>query len=170
VLKSPTHTFRLPTLTRMFPAARFIHIVRNPFAVFSSTVRLWRSMYATYGYQRPVYHGLEEYVLTTFARMHERLEATRGLVGAGQLVDMRYEDLVRQPVDTIRALYRSLDLGDLEPARPAIEKYFTDRAGYEPNRHRVEPRWRDEVCRRWQPYFERYGYALEDGAVLAGGG
>ena len=170
VLKSPTHTFRLPTLTRMFLAARFIHIVRNPFAVFSSTVRLWRSMYATYGYQRPVDHGLEEYVLTTFARMHERLESTRGLVAPGQLVDVRYEDLVREPVDTIRRLYETLELGDFEPARPAIERYFADRAGYEPNRHAVKQRWRDEICCRWQSYFERYGYSLEDGAVLAGGG
>jgi omega-hydroxy-beta-dihydromenaquinone-9 sulfotransferase len=170
VLKSPTHTFRLPTLTKMFPAARFIHIVRNPFAVFSSTMRLWRSMYATYGYQPPRYEGREEYVLEIFARMHARLETTRGLVGAGQLVDVRYEDLVRSPLATIGHLYDILELGDFEPARPAIEKYFADRAGYEPNRHSVEPRWRDEICHRWQPYFERYGYSLEDGAVLAAGG
>ena len=71
-LKSPTHTFRLPTLVRMFPQAKWINIVRNPFAVFSSTVGLWRSLYAAYGYQKPHYEGLENQVLDTFARMHAR--------------------------------------------------------------------------------------------------
>src|SRR5262249_19728967 len=53
VLKSPTHTFRLPTLTRMFPGARFMNMVRHPLAVFSSTLKLWRSLFATYGYPVP---------------------------------------------------------------------------------------------------------------------
>jgi omega-hydroxy-beta-dihydromenaquinone-9 sulfotransferase len=168
VLKSPTHTFRLPTLTQMFPQARWINMVRNPLEVFSSTVRLWRSLYAAYGYQKPRYEGLEEFVLATFARMHDRLEATRGLVSSGALIDVRYEDLVRAPVQTVRRLYQDLSLGDFEVAEPAIGQYFADRAGYQPNRHDVEPHWKDEIRRRWRPYFERYGYSQESGMMIDG--
>ena len=157
-LKSPTHTFRLPTLTRLFPAARFINMVRHPLAVFSSTLRLWRTMYATYGYQRPRFEGLEEYVLTMFIRMHQRLDATRALAAKENFLDLRYEDLVAAPVATVRSLYHSLSLGDFEPALPAIEKYLADRAGYLPQRHGLEECWREEVLGRWKPYFERYGY------------
>jgi omega-hydroxy-beta-dihydromenaquinone-9 sulfotransferase len=165
VLKSPTHTFRLPTLARMFPQARWINIVRNPFAVFPSTVRLWRSLYAKYGYQKPSYDGLEAYVLETFARMHERLEATRSLVGAGVLVDVRYEDLVRAPMPTMRHLYAELQLGDFGQVQPAIKSYLADRSGYVPNRHTVDPPWDNEIRRRWKPYFDRYGYSLDDGSI-----
>lgn len=41
VLKSPPHTARLAMLARMFPKARFLHIVRDPYAVFASTIHLW---------------------------------------------------------------------------------------------------------------------------------
>ena len=70
MLKSPPHTFRLPMLQQMFPQARYIHLVRDPYDVFPSTVRLWKSLYAAQGYQRPTYAGLEEQVLETFCRMY----------------------------------------------------------------------------------------------------
>ena len=94
VLKSPTHTFRLPMLREMFPDARFIHVVRNPYAVFPSTVRLWKSLYVLNSYQEPTCADLEEYVLSTFSRMHERLEATRGLIDPHRFCEVRYEDLL----------------------------------------------------------------------------
>jgi len=168
VLKSPTHTFRLPTLTRMFPRSKWINIVRNPFAVFSSTTRLWRSLYEAYGYQKPRYEGLEEEVLATFARMHARLETTRGLVADEALVDVRYEDVVKEPMTMLERIYRALQLGEFDVVQPAVEQYLADRSGYVPNRHSVEPRWADAIRERWKPYFERYGYSLEDGAVIGG--
>jgi hypothetical protein len=159
VLKSPTHTFRLPTLTRLFPQARWIHITRNPCEVFSSTVRLWRSLYEAYGYQRPRLEGLEEYVLATFERMHRRLEATRTLVPAGALVDVRYEDLRRAPIETLGQIYASLDLGEFDMMEPLFAAYFAERSAYEPNKHELAPQWEAEVRRRWQPYFDRFGYS-----------
>src|SRR5262249_13020715 len=53
VLKSPTHTSRIKTLLELFPDARFVHIVRNPYVVFPSTVNLWKTLYETHGFQKP---------------------------------------------------------------------------------------------------------------------
>ena len=39
LLKSPPHTGRIALLLKMFPDARFVHIHRDPFAVFRSTRR-----------------------------------------------------------------------------------------------------------------------------------
>ena len=53
VLKSPTHSCRIPTLLELFPDAQFVHIVRNPYVVFPSTVNLWKSLYEVQGLQFP---------------------------------------------------------------------------------------------------------------------
>src|SRR5437899_11077712 len=37
ILKSPPHTARIPLLLEMFPAAKFVHIHRDPVAVFQSS-------------------------------------------------------------------------------------------------------------------------------------
>ena len=160
VLKSPTHTFRLPTLCEMFPRAKFVYMVRDPYAVFASTVRLWKSLYASQGYQKPTYQGLDEFVFETFTKMHQRLEATRGLVDRDRFHTLRYEDLVRDPVAEMRTLYERLALGDYDPIEPAVEDYFHQRADYRPNRHVLAPEIREQVGRRWRPYIEQYGYEM----------
>ena len=158
VLKSPTHTFRLPVLREMFPDARFIHVVRNPYAVFPSTVRLWKSLYVLNSYQEPTCADLEEYVLSTFSRMHERLEATRGLIDPHRFCEVRYEDLLRQPLAVMETLYRQLELDGFDRVAPAIGKYFQDRADYQTNRHELTPEMRDRIRLRWRPYIEKHGY------------
>jgi omega-hydroxy-beta-dihydromenaquinone-9 sulfotransferase len=158
VLKSPTHTCRLPVLLKMFPKACFINMVRNPYVVFQSTVRLWKSLYAWQGYQKPTYEGLEERVFRTFSHMHERLEATRRLVDPARFVDFRYEDLVRDPVCQVRGIYERLNLGPFDLVGPAIRAYFQERKDYQTNRFHLPPELREEIGRRWRPYVEKYGY------------
>src|SRR4051794_15514810 len=65
VLKSPTHSCRIRHLLSLFPDARFVHIVRDPYVVFPSTVNLWKSLYRTHGLQKPTFAGLEDHVLRT---------------------------------------------------------------------------------------------------------
>lgn len=160
VLKSPPHTCRVPTLLRLFPDARFIHVVRDPYIVYPSALHLWRVLAGAHGLQRPDWAGLPEFVLTTFATFHARLEEARRLVPPGRLYDVRYEDLVRDPVGELAAVYRALDLGDFEPARPPVEAYLAGVRGYEPNKYLLTAEERREVSRRWGPLVRRYGYAV----------
>jgi hypothetical protein len=161
VLKSPPHTCRVKVLVELFPEACFINIVRDPFVLFASTVRLWKSLYAAQGLQRPRCQGLEEHVLATLCRMHERLEAARPLVAPSRFYDLRYEDLVADPVGELRAVYEHFGWGGFAEVLPAVERYLAEVGDYQTNRHQIEPQWRDQVARRWQPYFERYGYPVE---------
>ena len=68
---------RIRTLLEMFPKAKFVHIVRDPYVIFPSTVNLWKRLYRDKGLQVPKYEGLEEHVFTTFTRMYEAFERDR---------------------------------------------------------------------------------------------
>ncbi len=48
ISKSPTHAFRIKTLLRLFPEARFVNIIRNPYHVVNSTLNLYKSVSASY--------------------------------------------------------------------------------------------------------------------------
>jgi len=159
VLKSPPHPFRLPVLETLFPRARYLHIVRDPYAVFASTVKLWKSLFAAQSYQRPTFAGLEERALTTFCRMYDSFESARPKIDPQRICDVRYEDLVRDPLGQMRQIYQRLDLGDFETAAPAVEAYFARRADYRPSRYQLAPEHHAEVTRRWLPYMHKYGYA-----------
>jgi hypothetical protein len=159
VLKSPTHSFRIPTLLELFPDARFVHIVRDPHVVFPSTINLWTSLYRTHGLQTPTFAGLEEHVLETFVQLYERLEEGRRHVAAGRWHELRYEDLVADPVGQVRRLYDALVLGGFERVRSRVEQFQASRAGYTTNRYPIlSPRQRAAIADRWGAIIRRYGY------------
>jgi hypothetical protein len=158
VLKTPLHTARVRTLLEAFPGCRFVHIVRNPLVIFPSTVHTWRKMYMDQGVQVPRYAGLEEYVLATFSRMYAAFEEDVGTIPAGRYCEVRYEDLIRDPVGQMQAVYSQLALGDFEPARPGIERYAAQTADYQTSRYEIAEELRQAIRDRWAGYIEKYGY------------
>ncbi|HYV39915.1 MAG TPA: sulfotransferase [Gemmataceae bacterium] len=158
VLKSPPHTCRVKVLKEMFPDAVFIHIVRNPYVVFASTMNLWKSLYRHQGLQTPTFEGLEDQVFETYLHMHKKLDETRHLVDEDHFYEIRYEDLVRDPVGEMRALYEQLNLGGFDAVLPRLENYLASVAGYETNRYELTPELRARIRRKWGASIERYEY------------
>jgi hypothetical protein len=158
ILKSPTHTARLGVLSEMFPRARFIHIVRDPSVLFASSVNLWKKLCETQHIQTPRFDHVEEFVFETFERMYAAFDRDRPRLPANRLYEVRYEDLVRDPLGQLRAIYEQLELDDFEVARPGIEQYLTDVKDYQTNRYEIAPEVKAQIRRRWASYVERYGY------------
>jgi len=158
VLKSPPHTGRIKVLQELFPGALFVHIMRDPYVVFASTVNLWKTLYLAHGLQRPTFAGLEEHVFTTYLRLDAKLEEGRRLVDARHFYELRYEDLVRDPVGQLRALYEHFDFGGFETYLPHLERFLATIKGYETNRYQLKPEQRAEITRRWGEVIRRYGY------------
>ncbi|MBA4063167.1 MAG: hypothetical protein C0501_05535 [Isosphaera sp.] len=158
VLKSPPHTARVPHLLDIFPDARFVHIVRDPHVVFPSTVNLWKSMAGRHGFQPPPTEGVEERVFREFRVIYDRLEEARPLFRPGRFHELRYEDLVRDPVGEVRKVYAGLELDGFAAAEPRLEAYLRQTDGYETNKYALTEGQRAEVDRRWGDVIRRYGY------------
>ncbi|MCI0358985.1 MAG: sulfotransferase [Planctomycetaceae bacterium] len=158
LLKSPPHTGRIEILTRLFPGARFIHITRSPYSLFPSTTRLWHSIDEVQGLQFPKDVGLEEYVFDCLNRMYRGFEDQRQRLDPAAVYDVRYEDLVADPVGEIGQIYESLGLGDYSAARNAIAVAAGQQKDYKTNKHELDESLKARIRERWSGYFERYGY------------
>jgi hypothetical protein len=159
VLKSPAHSLRIRLLLELFPDARFIHIVRNPYEVFPSTMRMNNALLRFWAVQETTEGRLEEQVFDRGALLYERLEKEKGLVPPNRFHEMRYEDLVRDPVGQLRQLYSQLKLPGFDEVQPKIEQHMAQLAGYVSNKHELDERLRDEITRRWRAIIDRYGYS-----------
>lgn len=158
ILKSPPHTGRIKILSELFPGAKFVHIVRDPYSLFASNRRLWISLDGNQAFQMAQHKNLDEYVFSAFERMYGGFESQRDSIDPANLCDVRYEDLVQDPVGELRRVYEHLDLGGYENVQPKIEEYVATKKAYKPNKHELEPAIKDEIRRRWAGYFEKYGY------------
>jgi omega-hydroxy-beta-dihydromenaquinone-9 sulfotransferase len=158
ILKSPTHSCRIKVLLEMFPDARFVHIVRDPYVVFPSTMNLWKSLYRTFALQRPTFAGLEERVLNNFVRLYDKIEEGKARVDFDRFYELRYEDLIRDPVGEMGMLYDHLGLGGFETLLPQLQKYLADTKGYETNRYQLSDEQAAKITARWGDVIRAYGY------------
>ena len=85
-------------LLEMFPKAKFVHIVRDPYVIFPSTVNLWKRSTGTKACRCRPMPGSGGARLRTLTRMYEAFDRDRDLIGRGQFCEVRYEELVADPV------------------------------------------------------------------------
>ncbi|MCS7465297.1 sulfotransferase [Stieleria sp. ICT_E10.1] len=177
VIKSPTHTGRIAELAKEFPDARFIHVTRDPRALFPSTCRLWAGLAEAQGMQvarrpdaaastNPSDDGDDQplsadkqYVVDCLRRMYDAFLRDRPTIDSNRIIDIRYEDLVADPVTVLETIYRSLRLSDFDSVRPVIESWAaSEHRSYQTNRHQLSPQDEATIRSAWKHYFETYGY------------
>jgi hypothetical protein len=169
VMKTPGNAARLKVLTKLFPDARFVYIARNPLDVFPSTVKLWRALYSTQGLHNPPYLDawLDDYVLDMFQRLTVAFEEDRHLVPEDRLVEIRYEDLVTDPIAAMRDIYRRLGLDKFDEAEGPMRAILTDRSDHRVSSYRLPEPIARKVADRLKPFIDRYGYRQAVDAALA---
>ena len=159
ILKSPPHTARVRLILNLFPDARFVHIRRDPYAVFASTMGLLKAIRPVFGLQLASGNIDEDAILATYKEMYDAYFEDRDLIPPGQLVEIAYEDLDRDPIRQVRAIYEGLKLGDFDRALPALEAYLATLAGYRKNRNpRLDDATRAKIDSACVRSFDAWGY------------
>jgi LPS sulfotransferase NodH len=121
--KTPRYVTQLPLLARLFPEARFVHLVRDGRDVALSLVGLGHL------------HAHPATAAFPWARQVAKGRAAGHALGPGRYVELRYEELVANPEGVLQHLCRSLGLAFapemLEHRRnETLEKIPPDRRRY----------------------------------------
>ena len=163
VLKSPSHTFRTKLLLEMFPDAKFVHIRRNPYTLFSSTVNLWMSLAKRHGLQTPLESPeLHEKVYREFRIISESYEQHKQLIPKGNLIEVQYESFVKDLVGGTKSIYDGLQLDGWAEAEPALSKFAAGQKNYETNKYQLSDTQRAEITRRWGDLIRQQGYPIQE--------
>jgi len=159
LFKAPHHTARIPLLLDLYPNARFVHIYRNPYRVFKSTMRMEKEALPLCRYQRGGTDTLETFVLWRYRTLYDRFFEDAGAIPDGQLTQVRFEDLVDNRVGTVNRIYDELGLSGFETTKPRLERYVASIADYETNSYPdLSPEKRRQIAQAWRPSFQRWNY------------
>lgn len=158
VLKSPTHTYRIPLLLELYPQARFIYMTRNPYDVYSSTLHLRKMLFTENALSEPSFENLEEDTFVTYEHCVRRYEETKSLIPPGQLHELRFEDLETDPLGEMHRAYQALNLPGWDAMIPRLRAKMPEHTAYQKNRFNPDTETMRRVYHRWKFAFERYGY------------
>lgn len=160
LLKNPANTARIPLLRKLFPGCRFIHIHRDPYKVFVSSVHLYLKAQEAWRLQETDRGRVVEHILDSYPRLMNAFFADRCELGHDELVDVRFRSLQEDPIGTLASIYRGLGIDGIEEAVPHFEKYLDSQRDYRKNRLTLDDGEKDVVSERWKSIFDRLGYPV----------
>ena len=155
LLRNTVNMGRVDHLLRLFPDAKFIHIVRNPYTLYSSVMHLYRTLLPLFCVDDYDWPEFEDFLTGAYEAVVAKYLADRSLIPEGRLVEVRYEDLDENPHGELERLYAELDLPGWDAARAKIEPYLESLSGFRKNRFDPGP----ETIRRVE---ERWGFAVRE--------
>ena len=158
VLKSPTNLGRTAALLRLFPDAKFIHIVRNPYVVYQSMTHLYRTMLPICQLDDADPAEVTAAIRNSYTAMMRQYMADRASVPSGNLTEVRFEDLEKNPMTELERIYRALSLPGWAQARKPVGDYLRTLSGYRKNAHQFDKETIDTVDREWGFAVQAWGY------------
>ncbi|MCC6190600.1 MAG: sulfotransferase [Anaerolineales bacterium] len=173
--KTPAHLFNVPTLLAWFPTAKFVHMLRDPRAVFVSQRRkkantpdvsrlyqLFRRTPASYDVYLSLGISISWLRATSLHAYYQRAYPDRYCL-------LRFEDLIVQPEAQLRQLcqFVAIDFDERMLQRRVVNSSYVPRnqvMGFDPS---VVTRWRQHIhplTKRWfarlcGSRLSRFGYS-----------
>ncbi len=159
VIKNCADSARIKTLLELFPDAKFIHIYRNPYDIFRSTQHLYGTVLKRAQVQEINLNEIKDWVLLFYTQLMQRFLADKELIPAGNLVEVKYEDLEKEPLAQLLKVYETLSLPGFAEADPAFCAYLDSIAGYKKLSHKtLDDDAINKVNQHWQFAFDALGY------------
>lgn len=158
VFKSPAHGFKLSLLLSMFPQARYVIIERNPYEVFASNLKLWRTLLNIYAVESSLSDEIEQFVLAAYLMHEEAIVEGMNTADVNRLSFVRYEELVSDPIGQMQRLYEELELGDFARVRASMEEYLAGANGHARNRFTLSSTQKARVENSWGSVIKAKGY------------
>ena len=158
--KNPPHTGRVKELVKMFPNAKFIYLMRNPYTVFESTRSFFTNTIHPLQLQDISAAELESNILSVYAKLYHKYEADKTCIPQGNLIEVKFEDFEADAMGMTEQIYKSLNIPGWEESREAIEKYVGGKKGYKKNKYKYDDRTVKLVQDNWGFALNDWGYEL----------
>lgn len=158
LLKNPANTARISALRAQFPSAKFIHVHRNPYEVFASTLFMHQTLQKFWALQDSVEEELEEALLKNHADLlNACFQQSRGLC-PNEYVEIAFDDLKSAPIPLLQSIYDSLGLQGFEQALPRFKHYLETVSGHRQNALSLNQRQRAAIKSTLADAFDRWHY------------
>ncbi|MCD6448174.1 MAG: sulfotransferase [Thermoplasmata archaeon] len=158
LLKSPVNTGRIKLLLEIFPDAKFIHIYPNPYKVYLSTWRLYEKILPIFSFQHIEKEMLDRFILDFYKEVYSKYFEEKHLIDKGNLVEISYEEFVKEPMKKLKWIYEKLGLDGFEKAEPYFRRYVEKHKNYKPHSYVITDKIREKVYSEWKFAFDEFGY------------
>ena len=159
LLKSLVNTAKIKHLLDLFPDAQFIHIHRNPYDVYKSTWKLYKSILPLFSFQHVDYEMLDKAILKIYHDIYKKYLAEKSLIPKENLYEISYKTFVKDPLDNLKKIYDFLGIKGFTKAKPHFQKYIDFHKNYKKDKYVISKAEKEKVVKNWNFTFDAFGYS-----------
>ncbi len=160
VIKNPVNTGRTNILLQMYPEAKFIVISRSPYDVYLSTRHLYKKLLPICQLQSVPDKFIDSIILEFYSEQMKKLFNDMKNIPSRNLVSLKFEDLVKKPIEELEIIYKKLKIEDFAAQKKNFEGYLKKIEGYKKNDYVLNSSDIEKVNRYWKFAFDKLGYKM----------
>lgn len=157
-LKNPTNTSRIPTLLALFPNAKFIYIYRHPTEVYVSTKKLYRRIVPIFQLQDFDFEMIRKNIIWIYKDLVTSYLNDRHLIPENNLVEVRYEEFIGNPLQHLEHIYSKLDIPNFKQNKTAFASYLNANKKEKKGKPDLTSEELKEIQKEWAFAYEHFGY------------
>ncbi|MEE4198177.1 MAG: sulfotransferase [Bacteroidales bacterium] len=160
LIKNPFHSLRIKVLNEIFPGARYIHIVRHPYKVVPSTIRMWDIVGTQNTMNKKWTRPTTREVTEQLIYMENKIQRDLKLLPGNRHCSLTFEALEKDPVSVVQSIYHDLELNFTEDFKNSLHQFLASIKDYRKNSYslpREQQEIIDEIMSSW---LKEYGYNL----------
>jgi len=161
LIKNPVYTGRIKEILELFPDVKIVHIYRNPYRVYPSSVRYFENMLNKLALQYYDPDEIEPVVQNSYPRMLNRLYKDVERLPSNRFAEVKFEELDNNPLPVLKTVYHKLNLSGWTDDKKAISNYLDSISEYKKNRYETDKNLAKKVEKHWGEFIRRWGYEPE---------
>ena len=154
-LKQPSHACWIPTLLKIYPDARLVWTHRDPYTATGSFCSLLSLSHQAF-LGKVDTQWLGENCSWQAAEHANRTMDARDKVGEDRIIDVHYGELMRDPLGTMRKLYKSIGDAFTPEAEAGMGAWLADNPQDKFGKHEYKLAQYGLSVEKLAPMFERY--------------
>jgi hypothetical protein len=144
----------------MFPDAKFLYLIRNPYTVFESTRNFFTHTIRPLRLQTFGDDELERNFLEVYRRLYFKYEKDKHLIPPGNLMELKFEDFEADPLSATETIYHRLNLPGFSESKARIEACLKKKQGYRKNRYAYDKHTIKTVEENWAMSLQDWNYSI----------
>ncbi len=163
LFKNPSSAARIPMLKRLYPNAKFVNIVRNPWPVFSSSVGKFPRLLNAFAWQD--FDGIDysDFTIRNYQTLLKKHIEDRNALNLAdnEFIETSYEKITADPMGEIEKIYDQLEIPNKSGGLAPIKEYAESISSYKRNVHTISPEHAERIKTEWKFAFDEWEYPID---------
>ncbi|MFO7828978.1 MAG: sulfotransferase [Bacteroidales bacterium] len=160
LIKNPFHSVRLSTLNEIFPNAKYIHIIRHPYKVVPSTIRMWDIVGTQNAMNRKWKKPSTKEVTEVLLDMEKQITNVFEAMPENSHCLVKFEDLEKDPLNSIGAIYKKLGIDFTDEFESELKQFLLSIKGYKKNTYSLPESEKLVISEIMESWMKEKGYNL----------